>query len=465
VLVVAIITSVAAGVQVVRSSLAGADRTTESARQLALPHRPGQLVVRYKGGITSSQRQSHAAGLHAKIKSHLAPLALDVVQVASTDEVSALASLKSNPDVMFAEPDYAVHARGLVIPNDPAFAQQWGYVQAGFTTAWGSTTGAGAPLIADIDSGVDFAHPDLAPNIAPGGYDFVNDDIDPSDDFGHGSATFSIIAEATNNGQGGAGGCWSCKVLPIKILDATGAGYTSTSAAGIVYAVDHGAKILNASYGGPTNTQVEAAAVDYANSHGALVVGAVCEGADSESTADYPSSFPGVIAVGAVGKTGQMETWSCHGPWVQIAAPSTTYSGGIQGYYPSFAGTSAATPFVTAALALMWASHPTATRDQIRAAVLSGAASCCTAGSSIGGGQLNVPGALAALAGSPTPTSTPVVSIGDVNNDGHVNVFDLSLLLSHWTLVVVSPKPVGDLNNDGLVNVFDLSMLLSHWSP
>lgn len=498
----------------VKGALADAIVTNEVNTQLTRSHRSGQLIVKYRAAVTSDQRQTHARKHNGTVRRRIEQLNADVVAVAPSDEAAALKDYKTNADVVYAEPNYTHSSHASLTPTDPNWAEQWGYPAAGFDEAWGTSTGAGAPLVADLDSGIDTTHPDLAANIAAGGYDFINNDADPTDDNGHGTSTAGVIAEIANNGVGGVGGCWGCKILPVKVLDAQGVGDVYGIAQGVTYAVDHGAKVLNASYGSADASATEAEAVAYANQHGAILVGAICEDQPGNPQVDYPSSYPGVIAVGALARTGQLEDWSCYGDWVQLAAPSTTYTTNKDhGYNQSFSGTSASAPFVTAAIALIWAQYPNASRQQVYNAILNGSAACCTTGHQIGGGQLSVPKALAALATtaspapsaspspslspSPSPTATPAasppatatprpttpatprvtatpaatapptnaatatplaVADGDINRDGQTNLQDLSLLLLGWN----GATSGNDVNQDGSLNVYDLSILLSH---
>jgi subtilisin family serine protease len=424
----------------------------ETQEQLSAPHVPGEVVVGYKPAATDQIKQDNIGRHGGRLNKRNARLHADVRVVPNADEATTLQDLKTRPDVAFAEPNFLRKMRAA--PNDPNYTQQWGYKTASFDTAWTTTTGAGAPLIAQIDSGVDMTHPDLAAHIAPGGYDEVNSDNIPNDDEGHGTATFGIIAEIANNGIGGVGGCWECKILPIKVLDSQGSGTTADVAAGIIYAADHGAKIINFSLGSSTSSTVEANAVAYAIGKGILFVGAVCEDETTNPAKDYPSSYPGVLGVGALTQNNTLEAWSCYGSYVKLSAPSTAYTTAPGGKYePSFQGTSAAAPFVTAAAALLWAAHPSATRDQVMAALMSGTNACCT---NTAGGGLNVQKALLSL-----DTSTPTVKPADINKDGFVNVFDLSILLNKWN----STDVASDINKDGVVNIFDLSMVLSAWSP
>jgi subtilisin family serine protease len=176
---------------------------------------------------------------------------------------NALASLKQSSSIMYAGPDYVSHA--FAVPNDSRFSDLWGMRntgQAGGTSgadidapgAWDISTGNGTIIVAVTDTGVDYTHSDLAANMwtdANGahGYDFVNNDNDPMDDYGHGTHVAGTIGAVGNNGLGVAGVCWHTKIMALKVLDANGMGYLSDSISAVQYAVSNGARVINASWG------------------------------------------------------------------------------------------------------------------------------------------------------------------------------------------------------------------------
>src|SRR5262245_51817534 len=192
---------------------------------------------------------------------------------------SALAEVGKNPLVAYVEPDYTLRLTG--IPNDAQFASQWSLnntSQTGGTAeadidppeAWDLTTGTSTTIVAVIDTGVDFNHPDLAANIwvnpgeIPGdgidnegngfiddvhGYDFINNDGNPMDDHGHGTHVAGTIGAVTDNGIGVAGINWNVRIMALKFLGADGSGSTSDAIRALNYAVQMGAHVSNNSYG------------------------------------------------------------------------------------------------------------------------------------------------------------------------------------------------------------------------
>ena len=238
----------------------------------------------------------------------------------------------------------------LTVPNDPDWSQQWGLRQVEAPTAWALTRGASRPVVvAVVDSGVDPAQPDLQGALVPGA-DFADSSGSTADQFGHGTMVAGVIAARGDNGQGIAGVCWVCLVMPIKVLDANGAGAATGVAQGIRWAVDHGASIINMSFvlSGP-DAGVEDA-IAYAHSHGVLVVAAAGNSGGGDPT--YPASYPFVVSVAATDASDALYPWSTRGSWVTLAAPGCTATTALGGGFASFCGTSAAAPLVAGLAAL-----------------------------------------------------------------------------------------------------------------
>src|SRR5918999_789845 len=210
---------------------------------------PGQLLLRFRPGTTAAEADAAAARAGGNVVDHLVPLGIHVLEVPPGQTDEAMQSLRSEPSVDSVEQD--VFVQGLeTVPNDPLWPLQWGLRLVGAPRAWDATRGSSAIVIAVLDTGIDRTHPDLAGATVPG-RDILDDDSDPADDEGHGTAVAGVIAARTDNGEGHAGMCWACSLMPVKVLDSTGSGSTSTVAAGVVWAVDHGAHLINLSLGGP----------------------------------------------------------------------------------------------------------------------------------------------------------------------------------------------------------------------
>ena len=242
------------------------------------------------------------------------------------------------------QPPAAALQPTALIPTDPAWSQEWGLSQIGAPAAWHLSTGSKPVVVAVIDSGVDPTQPDLQGALVPGA-DFADPSGSTSDQYGHGTMVAGVIAARPDNGLGGAGICWTCRVMPVKVLGADGSGTAEAIAEGIRYAADNGANVISMSFvlSGP-DSGVESA-LAYAHSRGVLLVAAA--GNSGADTPTYPASYPDVVSVAAVDPTGALYPWSAHGTWVTLAAPGcafTTALGG--GFVSSFCGTSAAAPLV-----------------------------------------------------------------------------------------------------------------------
>ncbi|HEX4492282.1 MAG TPA: S8 family serine peptidase [Acidimicrobiia bacterium] len=252
--------------------------------------------------------------------------------------------------------DSPVHSLDL---GDPYRASQWALPDVGFPDAWPLTQGAGV-TVAVVDSGVLGTHEDLAGSVLSGA-DFVSPGNGWNDRLGHGTFVAGLIAAHVGNGRGIAGAAPNVKILPVRVLDSGGSGTSANVAAGIVYAANHGAHVINLSLGGTGADPGERAAVDYAISKGAVVVAAAGNSGQTGSPAIYPAAFPEVLAVGAVDSHNAHAAFSNVGSYVDVVAPGvnvlSTYNGSTHSYAQG-EGTSFAAPYASAAVALVEASNP-----------------------------------------------------------------------------------------------------------
>jgi thermitase len=201
--------------------------------------------------VTLEGSQSDAVAAVASTGAHVVEvipaLGAVVVEIPSGRRAAVTAALHGLPGAVRVEPDAVASIART--PDDPLFSQQWGLRQIQAPAAWDRTVGSSATVIAILDTGVDARHPDLAGAVLAG-RDFVNGDLDASDDHGHGTMAAGIAAARTDNGRGVAGTCWTCRILPVKVLDADGSGYHSQIANGVVWAADQGAHVISMSLTG-----------------------------------------------------------------------------------------------------------------------------------------------------------------------------------------------------------------------
>ena len=328
-------------------------------------YRPGQILVKFRPQTPQQDRLRALGTQDLPVLEDLPDLQLQRVAAPEGQEHQIVEALNNDPRVEYAELDYAVHA--TIIPNDSHFGLQWGPVKIQAPAAWDEATGGSDVIIAIIDTGVDLNHPDLNDKIVPG-WDFVNNDSLAQDDHGHGTHVAGIAAAETNNQQGVAGVSWGARIMPIKVLNREGNGFYSDVAQGVLYACNHGAKIINLSLGGsePSNTLEDALAQAYAQ--GCLIAAAA--GNDGQSSVDCPARYPAAIAVAATDRYDQRAYFSDYGPEIELAAPGVdifstlwTRSSHTYGWKQ---GTSMSTPHVAGLAAIVWSVCPGMSNTDLR---------------------------------------------------------------------------------------------------
>jgi type VII secretion-associated serine protease mycosin len=275
------------------------------------------------------------------------------------DAVAALTTSDPGLDVVTAERDGTVHALG-------GACDQWALNATTFRAAWSYTKGAGV-TVAVVDTGVRASHEDLIGKVLPG-KDYINPSGDGrSDPNGHGTHVAGIIASAFDHDDGFEGGAPAVRILPVRVLDGNGSGSSSDVADGIIWAVDHGARVVNLSLGGDASNGTRTA-IQYANAHGAVVVAAAGNNGDSTNRTVYPAAYPEAIAVAAVDQYLGHASFSNHGAYVDVSAPgvaiASTY-GSSNTATACMSGTSMATPYAAAEAALVVATNPRLSAEQI----------------------------------------------------------------------------------------------------
>jgi subtilisin family serine protease len=393
----------------------GARGTTAAARPAKKPPQPvaGELLIGFKAGVSTAEQKKVIAKIGATEKRAFKQIHGALAKVHADAAASALAQLRSDPRVRYAEPNFVVSAD--VTPNDPLFSRLWSLNNNGFPVAgrwglpdadidapeaWSVTTGSDSVTVAVIDTGIDYSHPDLSSQIwinpgenCPGcrtdgidndgngyvddwrGWDFANGDNDPMDDNGHGTHVAGTIGAAGNNGVGVAGVNWHVRLMPLKFISAGGTGTTADAVSAVLYAADKGATVLNNSWGGDDYSQALADAITVADTHGALFVAAAGNsGTDNDSMPTYPASYalPNVLTVAATDNSDQLAYFSNVGrKSVDLGAPGLNiYSTWPGGTYQYMSGTSMAAPHVSGAAALAKAAFPSASGVGLKALLL-----------------------------------------------------------------------------------------------
>jgi len=416
-----------------------------------MPHDPGTVLVRFDPRLTvQSRAAARAVAAVQVVESYWLVPGLELVEV-NVPVPQAIARFRATPGVMYAEPNYVLHT--TTTPNDPHFGLLWGMNNTGQSVngvtgtanadinapeAWGSFTGDPNFVIADIDTGLNMTHPDIAANVwtNPGeiagngvdddgngyiddtrGWNFVSGNNNPTDDNGHGTHTSGTIGAVGNNGVGVTGVNWTCKLVPLKFLNAQGSGYLSNAVLAVQYCTGKRIKVSNNSYGGGGYTQSMFDAINAAKTVGHVFVASAGNSAlNNDSSPSYPASYnlDNIIAVAATDSRDMRASFSNYGATsVDIGAPGvnilSTYGTG----YAYLDGTSMAGPYVAGVVALVYGNNPTWTYSQVRTQVLSTARPVSSlAGITVTGGVVN---ALAALGGSGADTA-PSVTISSPSN-------------------------------------------------
>lgn len=372
-------------------------KPTTAIRAESAPFRPGGVLVKFKPGASIAEMQATLARLGLYIEREISSLGIKSLAVPPGQELAIAEMMKHNPSVEYAEPDYFVTA--ALVPNDSHWSNQWAPAKIRAPAAWEITTGGEEITIAVLDTGVELNHPDLVAKIwtNPGeipanslddegngkvddvhGWHFYHDcsnsdclpfeDNELQDDNGHGTHVAGIAAAETNNETGIAGISWEARLMPVKVLDEYGNGWYSDVIAGIVYATDNGADIINLSLGGEESSEALQDAVDYSYTHGVLLVAAT--GNTGEAVL-YPAACNRVLAVGATNSSDQRPRFSNYGPEIDVAAPGVSILSTwpkLDGYWYK-SGTSMAAPHVAGLAALIKSARPELTNKRVAQAI------------------------------------------------------------------------------------------------
>ena len=400
-----------------------------SSAQPSLQSADKELLVKFSRDISpeEARRDLNAAGVQST--HYVAALRLHHCRIVSNQDVaSAVQTCQAHAEVEYAEPNYIYTASAL--PDDPRFAEQWSLhdedsADIDAPEAWQVTTGARRIIVAVIDTGIDTRHPDLSDNIwrNPGetgdgresngiddddngyiddvqGWNFFADDNNVFDDNGHGTHVAGIIGARGNNGLGISGVAWETSLLPLKFLNRNGAGSASDAIAAILYAAANGARIINASWGGPSYSQALSDAIEYARMHKVLVVTAAGnESRDNDRRPTYPAGYDidNVLSVASSDRNDELAEYSNFGTTtVDLAAPGSAILSTVPNNdYRLMSGTSMAAPHVSGVAALLATQFPSLHYRQTMIRLVGGAEPLQSlAQKTRSGGRLNAYGAL-----------------------------------------------------------------------
>ncbi|PWR69760.1 peptidase S8/S53 subtilisin kexin sedolisin [Methanospirillum stamsii] len=494
---------------------------------------PGELIVKYKDGSVAALAAEGTGpvaleALGAEVATDFSAEGLSNLQAldisGSLSVKEAIEELEQSPYVAYAEPNFIIslslpetepanendtgEISALSYPNDPKFSDQWGLTNTGQTggksgadisaaKGWDITTGSDSIVVAVIDTGVDYTHPDLAANIwtNPGeiagngidddgngyiddvhGYDFINNDNDPMDDNGHGTHCAGVIGAIGNNGVGIAGLSWKVKIMPLKFLRADGNGDTAASLNAIAYARRMGADVISCSWGGTAKSQALGDAISSTNVLFACAAGNA--GSNNDITPHYPSGFSSdqIISVAASDDDDGIPSFSNYGASsVDLAAPGdwimSTYPTALGHQYVKMKGTSMATPHVAGLAALLLSKDSSLTPSALKTKILSSVDKLSAfSGKTVSGGRINVLKALGGGSSSgvvalPGQSNAPKDLNGDgkyedVNGNSRTDFSDVVLFFKQMTWISSNePVTVFDFSGNGRIDYTDVVTL------
>jgi thermitase len=393
------------------------------------PDPASTLLVGFVNGTPPATIRAALAPLNAKVTESF-PNGPSIVALGSgITSQTAIARLSGRSFVRYAEPDSTIHVESTG-PNDQLFPLQWGLsnsngIDVDATNAWNVTHGSPGIVVAVVDSGLFAGDPDLAgqlwtdPKTGIHGWNFINNNPDVSDFDGHGTHVAGIIAAAGNNGYGGLGLAWGVKLMPLKFIKSNGNGVTAQAVQAIYFAVQHGARVINASWGGPLFDRGLHDAIAYAAANNVVFVTAAGnESANNDFKPSYPAldRFPNTLSVAAIDQAGNLASFSNYGSrTVDLAAPGVNIESTIPTGFAAYSGTSMSAPFVSATAALVLSVHPNWSAAQVvRQIVATVRPLPSLAGRTISGGMVD---AAAAVGAVPVPSQALGAPTAAISSD------------------------------------------------
>jgi subtilisin family serine protease len=431
-------------------------RAAQLAAQSQAPtssHVPDEVIVKYRDGVDEYKKELGRFRVAGKRKREFKTVrGLEVIKLGRNVSVAdAIDEYKHDPDVLYAEPNYIVHtvanAKITLTPNDPSFGSLWGLTKINAPGAWNVTTGSSNVVVAVLDTGVDYTHPDLVANMgrdSDGNYglDVANNDTDPMDDNEHGTHVSGTIGAVGNNGIGVVGVNWNVKLLACKFFDASGYGTTEGAIACLDYVKNMKERGINIvatsnSWGGGDFSQALVDAIDVQRQHGILFITAAGNGnafgvgQNNDTTPFYPCNtyLPNVICVAATTSTDAKAGFSNYGRHtVHVGAPgngilSTVPGGG----YASLSGTSMATPHVSGLAALLKAQDPSRDWRAIKNLILAGGDTISSMANTITGKRINANSAMTCSTTTIQTRLQPIASTISASPGVPVNLGSLNI--------------------------------------
>lgn len=413
------------------AALPAADLAPLSPAEIQQGYRQHRILVQprpLRDGETRNTERAMRARVRREFAAFQGARVLELNEADTAD--AAIARLRATGHYAAVERDLVRHA--LVVPSDPGFTQQWGLRNTGqsggtagadisATAGWDTLTDASTVVVAVIDSGIRTTHRDLVGNLWDSngvhGINAIGSSTtnDPNDENGHGTHVAGIIGATGNNGVGPSGVAWRTQLMALKFLPADGSGSLSDELECIQYAISHGARVINGSFGSSASSAIELNALKSARDAGIIFVAAAGNGTDDDGIAvnndtspTYPSNYAldNIVSVGAINRSDALATFSNYGAGaVELAAPGdaiySTYNGSDTSY-ATLSGTSMAAPHVAGVVALLRAKFPDEPYRQIINRLLRGVTKTpALLGKVQSGGRLNLAGALTTTTNRP----------------------------------------------------------------
>lgn len=401
-----------------------------------------EVLVKFKSGVSLESIESLTSRLNDRVEDRIENISglTSIDDLDNADGIAVAAEYSKLPEVEYAEANFDIlldEAGPLdpILPSDPQFNDQWALANSGqrggkqgadisATIAWAKTTGSDDVVVAVLDTGVDYAHEDLVENMwfRPAnmdpyhdsdlgtvddarGYNAIDSGSDPMDDNGHGTHCAGIIGAEGENNLGIAGVNWKVKIMPLKFMNAGGAGTTKDAIEAINYVIDRkkagvNVRIISASWGSTQKSRALEDVIRKAFENDILFVAAAGNSTiDNDRKPHFPSSYnvPNVVSVAALDRNDQLARFSNWGAKsVAVAAPGVEIlSTWLDNQYEEKSGTSMATPVVAGVAALILAEQPRMPVDDLRKKLMDSTDPIVALkGKTVTGGRINAAKAL-----------------------------------------------------------------------